>query len=256
MRRFVHYCYNIWALLWFVLLMLIVLPLSLLAALAGKEKGGNMVYRICNGWAIAWYTLIGIRHKEIYEAPLNRNRQYIFVANHISYMDIPCVVHSIHQRVRVLGKAEMVKYPVFGLIYKMAAILVDRSDAAHRAQSVRILKAALRKGISVFIFPEGTFNETPAPLKDFFDGAFRIAIETQTAIQPVLFVDTLDRMHYGSLFSLTPGINRTVFLEAIEVKGYSISQLKELKQLVHAKMEAGMRRYRTYPALPATETVS
>jgi 1-acyl-sn-glycerol-3-phosphate acyltransferase len=255
MRRFFQYCYAVWAILWFVLLMLIVLPLTLLASLAGKVKGGNLIYTICNGWAIAWYTLIGIRHKEIYEAPHDRTRQYIFVANHISYMDIPCIVHSIHQPVRVLGKHEMVRYPVFGIIYKMAAILVDRRDAAKRAKSVRALKAAIKKGISIFIFPEGTFNETPAPLKDFFDGAFRIAIETQTPIKPVLFVDTLERMHYRSFFDASPGKCRTVFLETIEVEGYTMAQLKELKQKVHHLMEEGMRRYRTYPtAVPATET--
>jgi 1-acyl-sn-glycerol-3-phosphate acyltransferase len=149
----------------------------------------------------------------------------------------------------------MVKYPVFGLIYKMAAILVDRKNTAQRAKSVRILKAALKKGISIFLFPEGSFNETPAPLKDFFDGAFRIAIETQTPIQPVLFTDTLERMHYCDFLTLTPGKCRTVFLDTIEVQGYTMAQLKELKQQVHAAMDAGMRRYRTYPTpVRTTET--
>lgn len=254
MRRFLHYCYNIWALLWFVILMFIILPLVILAALGGKEKGGNFIYRLCEAWAAAWYILIGIRHHEIYETPLDRNRQYIFIANHISYMDIPCVVRCIHQPVRVLGKYEMVRYPVFGLIYRMAAITVDRRDAAHRAQSVRALKAALHKGISIFIFPEGTFNETGAPLKSFYDGAFRIAIETQTPLLPVLFVDTLERMHYKALFTLTPGPCRTVFLDAIDTKGYTMAQLPELKQKAQAAMEAGLRRYRSYPSTPATET--
>ena len=254
MRRFLHYCYNIWALLSFVLLMFIVLPLVLLSALGGKVKGGNVIYKLCNAWATTWYFVIGIRHQEIYEVPLDRQRQYLFIANHISYMDIPCAVRCIHQPVRVLGKYEMVRYPVFGIIYRMAVILVDRRDAAHRAQSVRTLKAALHKGISVFIFPEGTFNETPDPLKSFYDGAFRIAIETQTALQPVLFVDTLDRMHYKGILTLTPGPCRTVFLDAIEVKGYTMAQLSELKQKAFAIMEAGMRRYRTYTAVPAKET--
>jgi 1-acyl-sn-glycerol-3-phosphate acyltransferase len=42
------------------------------------------------------------------------------------------------------------------------------------------------------MFPEGTFNETNAPLKDFYDGAFRIAIETKTAVKPVLFLDAYE----------------------------------------------------------------
>ena len=115
-------------------------------------------------------------------------------------MDIPCIVMCIHQPLRVLGKYEMVRYPVFGFIYRVAAILVDRSDATHRARSVRALKAAIKRGISIFIFPEGTFNETDKPLKEFYDGAFRTAIETQTPIKPILFVDNDERLNHAKYF--------------------------------------------------------
>lgn len=246
MRRFLQYLYTVWALLWFVVLMLMVLPFVLLAALLGKDKGGNMVYSICEVWGFAWYVVTGMQHKEIYEVPHDRNRQFIFVANHTSYMDIPCAVRCMHQPVRVLGKSEMVKYPVFGIIYRMAVILVDRSNAQRRAESVRNLKAAVRKGISVFIFPEGTFNETGQPLKSFHNGAFRVAIETQTPVKPVLFIDAIDRMHYRGFFELTPGPNRIVFLDEIPVEGYTMADVAALRQKVYELMEAGLRRYRTY----------
>ncbi|MFX8832871.1 lysophospholipid acyltransferase family protein, partial [Acinetobacter baumannii] len=84
----------------------------------------------------------------------------MFVANHISYMDIPAIVSGIHQPYRALGKYEMVKVPVFGWIYRAAVILVDRSSQEKRAKSVRALKSALSKHISILIFPEGTFNIT------------------------------------------------------------------------------------------------
>ena len=67
------------------------------------------------------------------------------------------------------------------------------------------LKSVLKKGISVFIFPEGTFNTTGQPLKAFYDGAFRIAIETQTPLLPIIFPDTVKRLHYTSVFSFQPG---------------------------------------------------
>ena len=203
--RFLQYIYVIWALLWFVAFVLPVLLLVLFTPLFGKIKGGNLIYRICNIWARLWYAVTGIRHHSIYEAVPDKHRHYIFVANHISYMDIPCIVRSIEQPVRVLGKYEMVKYPLFGIIYRMAVILVDRSSTEARAKSVRAMKAALKKEISIFIFPEGTFNESGQYLKDFYDGAFRIAIETQTPVFPLLLADTLERMHYRGFFELTPG---------------------------------------------------
>jgi 1-acyl-sn-glycerol-3-phosphate acyltransferase len=212
----------------------------------GKIKGGNIIYQICKTWAWIWYLLIGIRHKEIYEAPHDTSKQYIFVGNHASYIDIPPIVLIAHQPLRVLGKYEMVKIPVFGWIYRAAVILVDRSNSETRSKSVRALKAAIKNNISIFIFPEGTFNESASPLKSFFDGAFRIAIETQTPIKPVLLVDTLSRLHYHSIFSLTPGRNRVVFLEVVPVNGLTLSDIPDLKNKVYELMDAGLRRYRSY----------
>ena len=246
--RLLQYIYCVYALLTFILLMFIVLPFVLLSLLFGKVRGGNMIYQLCRFWATSWYFLVGVIHKEIYEHPHDRSRQYIFVANHISYMDIPAIVLIAHQPIRVLGKYEMVKVPVFGWIYRAAVILVDRRDSDTRSRSVRALKAALKHHISIFIFPEGTFNETKEPLKDFYDGAFRIAIETQTPIKPILLVDTLDRMHYRGIFELTPGLSRVVYLEEVPVTGLTLKNIQSLKQQVYGIMENGLRRYRSYPS--------
>lgn len=243
--EFIYYTY---AFITFVLIMLLSLPFVLVGSPFGI-KGGNFIYKICSLWARIWYLLIGIRHKEIFESPHDKSRQYIFVANHNSYMDIPPIVASIKQPVRVLGKYEIVKIPIFGWIYKTTVILVDRRNADKRSRSVRALKAAINHGISIFIFPEGTFNETGNPLKDFFDGAFRIAIETQTPIKPILFVDTIERMHYNSFFSLTPGSSRVVFLEEVDVSKYNMKQIQQLKKHVYDLMEAGLKRYRSFPSV-------
>lgn len=245
--RLLQYLYCIYALLLFIILMLLIFPLVLLALLLGKIRGGNIIYALCMIWGKIWYFLIGVQHREIYEAPHNWQKQYIFVANHISYMDIPPLVLIAHQPIRVLGKADMTRIPVFGWIYRAAVILVNRSNAETRARSVRALKAALRHGISIFIFPEGTFNETGNPLKNFFDGAFRIAIETATPIKPILLVDTVDRLHYRSIFELTPGPSRVVFLEEIPVAGLTMRDILSLKQQLYDAMEAALRRYRNYP---------
>ena len=243
----IQWLYCTYALLMFVLIMLIALPFVIAGSFFGKVKGGNFIYKICKAWGYTWYFFVGMRHKNIYEVPHNKHAHYIFVANHISYMDIPPVVMALDQPVRVLGKYEMVNYPVFGYIYKCAVILVDRRDAEKRAESVRLLKKALEKDISILIFPEGTFNETPAPLKSFYDGAFRLAIETQTPVKPLLFVDSVDRLHFSSIFTLTPGPCRVVFMQEVAVEGLTMEDLPELKDSVFKIMEAGLRRYRKYP---------
>lgn len=236
-----HWLYLIYAFALFVAMLIFIFPLVLLASIFGKIRGGNMIYRICMHWADAWYFLIGIWHRNIYESPHDKKRQYIFVANHISYLDGPVLVKTLRQPMRALGKIEMDKIPLFGFIYSYAVVKVDRSDAEHRAKSIRNLKSVLNKGISIIIFPEGTFNMTQEPLLPFYDGAFRIAIETQTPIKPILFLDAYDRMHYRPVFSLNPGRSRSVFLTEIPVDGLTLDDLAALKEKVRGVMEEKLR---------------
>lgn len=236
--------YSIYAFLFFVLLMLIVFPFAFIASFFGKIKGGNFIYSISRLWADVWMFFIGIRHQNIFLSPLDNRKQYIFVANHISYLDIPSILKSItHQHIRALGKYEMKRIPVFGFIYSNGAVMVDRSSTENRARSVQVLKSVLQKGISIFIYPEGTFNETHHALKGFYDGAFRIAIETQTPIRPIIFLDTYDRLNHKSIFSLTPGKNRAVFMDEIKTEGLSIKDIPYLKNKVYKQMEAMLLAY-------------
>lgn len=145
--------------------------------------------------------------------------------------------------IRALGKAEIGKVPVFGFIYKRAIVTVDRSSVANRTRSVHILKSVLRNGISVLVFPEGTFNETGQPLQDFYDGAFRMAIETGTPIRPVLMLDSWSRMPPGRWLSLNPGRSRAVFLESVPVDGLKKEDVPALKAKVHALMWEQLVKY-------------
>jgi len=164
-------------------------------------------------------------------------------------MDIPPIVQLKHQPIKPLGKFESSKIPLFGLFYRHIVIMVDRSNPEKRAQSLQNLKAALKQKISIFIFPEGTFSMTEEkPLKDFYNGAFKLAIEMQVPIQPVLMVDSVDRMHFSSIFTLSPGICRVVYLPTVYVDNYTIEDLEILKDQVHQMMDDGLRRYRNYPA--------
>jgi 1-acyl-sn-glycerol-3-phosphate acyltransferase len=153
-------------------------------------------------------------------------------------------VKTLRQPIRALGKTEMSKVPVFGFIYKYAVVRVDRTSADNRAKSVRNMRSILKKGISILVFPEGTFNMTEKPLKDFYDGAFRVAIDAQMPIKPFLLLDMYDRLNYKSVFSLTPGKSRAIFLEEISVEGLVQKDLPMLKQKVYSLMDKKLREYK------------
>lgn len=235
--------YTIYAAVVFLVIMLLIFPLCVIAAFFGRIKGGNMIYGLCTVWADLWFALTGIRVRKTYTTPFDRNKKYILVANHISYLDIPVMVKVFRKPMRALGKAEMGKLPVFGFIYKRAIVTVDRRSAEGRAKSIRILRSVINKGISIFVFPEGTFNETGRPLKDFYNGAFKLALETRTPVRPVLFLDTYDRMPYTGRFSLNPGRCRVVFLDEVPVEGWAVKDHELLKQKVFSLMEQKLIEY-------------
>jgi 1-acyl-sn-glycerol-3-phosphate acyltransferase len=244
LNKIFRFFFSVYGFLIFLALMFLLMPLFIYSFLLNDIKGGNVLYKICRFWADAFFFAIGIKYRNIYEEEHNTHRQYIFVSNHISYLDIPMMMKAIRrQHVRILGKAGMAKVPIFGFIYKKGAVLVDRENAKGRLTSVKNLIYFLNRKISVFICPEGTFNMTHKPLKNFYDGAFRIAIQTQTPIRPVLFPDTYDRLNYHSIFSLNPGKCRAVYLSGTSTDGLTINDLPMLKKKIFRQMEDGLKRY-------------
>lgn len=242
--RFAQIIYNIYAALLFLAGLIMVFLLALPTALAGTICGGNFIYRCCIVWADCWYFLVAIRHQNIGALP-QAGDTFVYVANHRSWMDATIVPKAFREPLRALAKAETARIPVFGFIYRRAAVMVDRSSPEARRRSVARLKAALRKGLSILVFPEGTFNESKEPLAEFYDGAFRIAIETEMPIKPVLFLDAHERMPYGRYFSLNPGPCRVLFLEAIPVAGLKIEDLNVLREQVRSRMLAALLQMQT-----------
>lgn len=225
--------------------MLLLFPIVFVASFFGKVKGGNIIYNVVQFWADCMKFFWAMRHRTMYETPHDTTKQYVFVFNHISYMDIPVILMAIRkQHFRILGKAETAKVPVFGFFYRNAVVMVDRTNTDKRAASVQKLKSVIRKGISVVIAPEGTFNDTGKPLKEFYDGAFKIAIETQTPIKPLLFLDTFDRLNYNNILSLTPGRLRVIYLDEVSVEGLNGKDAKALKEKVYKMMEDKLIAYK------------
>lgn len=245
MVKILRFLFSIYGFTIFLVLMLILFPFVVLASFLGKITGGNLIYSICRIWADTSLFFWGIRHKNIFLAPKDKEQAVIFVFNHTSYMDIPLLLKAFpKERIRILAKDGMSKIPIFGYIYRKATVMVNRTSVEARAKSVSQLKDVLQHNISVVIAPEGTFNMTGHPLKSFYNGAFRIALETQTAIQPVLFLDAYDRLSSKSIFSLNPGRSRAVFLPPVKVDNDNLANEEQLKEKVYSVMGAQLIAYK------------
>jgi len=225
-------------------MILIFFPCVLICFPLGRIRGGNIMYDLFRFFGNGWFKLIGIHQSFIYESTPDPNQQYIFIANHIAYVDAVITVLSVKHHFRPIGKAELLKIPIFGFIYKFCVVTVDRSSAEDRARSLDDLRKVLARGISIMVFPEGTFNMADAPLKEMYDGAFKLAVETGKPLQPIIFLDAFDRMHYRHFFTLTPGKSRSVYLDPIDPAQYPDADYKALKKIVEAKLSEKLLQYK------------
>lgn len=238
LKRILQPFYTAYVIITFALCLLAAFPLFLLFGSQDKSWARNVIWNIVHYWACGWLFCIAQPVLRIGRRP--GKHKYVYVANHISYMDTVLIYAAIPHFFRTLGKKEMVRIPVFGFVYKQLAILVDRSSAHSRAKSSKLMWRLLKHECSIAIFPEGTFNETGKPLKDFYDGAFRLAINTQIAILPMIFPDTVNRWHYSAWWKLSPGPNRVIYLDPIDVKGLTMADMPILKERVYKAMEAAL----------------
>ncbi|HNP54769.1 MAG TPA: lysophospholipid acyltransferase family protein, partial [Ferruginibacter sp.] len=143
-RKPVIFLFSIYSMLVFLAWLLILFPFALLSSLLGDRAGGNWMYRIVTFWADAAMLCWGMRQYNIYQSAYDPHQPVVLVFNHISYLDIPVLLKAFRrQPIRILGKAELAKVPLFGYIYRKAVILVQRDSAENRARSMLRLKRAI-----------------------------------------------------------------------------------------------------------------
>lgn len=242
--------YSIYALIWAIGLILALFPFAVLFLFIKKPGGTTLFYSVCRGFARLWFMVTAIRYEEIQlgSEGLNGKEPYIYIANHRSYIDIFMMLASMRGPYRPFGKEEMAKIPFFGFFYRKFVVTVNRRELLSRSKSFIELKKTIHQKISVFIFPEGTFNETEQPLKSFYNGPFQLALKTGTKIKPVVFLDNLQRMHFSSVFSIRPGVCRVVFLEGIDAENYPEGSHADLKRDTYTKMYQALTKYNAYYA--------
>jgi len=218
-----------------VITFLALFPVFVILSLFGNW-GRKAIWTVIRGWSFVWFFMIGMVVKIQYPyGKFDKKKNYIVVANHASYIDVPFIFRSVPFFVRPLAKAELAKIPLFGYLYRQVAILVDRSDNKSKAHSIQKLRRALSREGSIFIFPEGTFNESAEPMKPFYDGAFRLALQTKTPILPVIFPDAVDRWHYSGVLQWRPGKITAIFLPPVEVDTFE-NNMQGLKQQIFDAM--------------------
>ncbi len=245
LKKVAAFLFLIWGFLVFISAMILVFPLIILmSALFKKKKAQDILFLFLKIWAWIFSVLCFFPVRTRGKESLNPDKACIYVCNHNSYLDAIAVVLSIPGSFKPLGKIEMVKMPIFGMIYRRVVVLIDRKSQESRSRSVEELKIDLGNGQSILIFPEGTMNRSDAPLSEFYDGAFRLAIETQTDIVPMVILNARKLLPRDNPLAIRPGVLECVFADRVEVSGLKPDDLIHLKTRVYQCMEELIREGR------------
>ncbi|MHB1179240.1 MAG: lysophospholipid acyltransferase family protein [Daejeonella sp.] len=223
--------------------MIAVLPfIIIISALFKGKTATNAIFLFLRIWSWTFSILCFFPVRIKKAGTFDPKKAYIYVCNHNSYLDAIAVVIAIQTSFKPLGKIEMVKIPLFGLIYQRVVVMIDRASKKSRAGSVEELKRDLVKGQSILIFPEGTMNRGDEALTDFYDGAFRLAIETQTPLAPMVILNARNLLPRARPFDARPGPITCIFDEPVNVNGLTPEDLEGLKAKVYAIMKGILQK--------------
>jgi 1-acyl-sn-glycerol-3-phosphate acyltransferase len=206
-----------WGLLIFIITMLPVTLAMWIIGLIKEPKRTEIFRKISHAWMIIFFALTGCRLKIKGKENFSQNENYIIICNHNSFMDVPLTTPFIPAANKTIAKIEIARVPLFGLIYKRGAILVDRKDKTSRGDSFRKMKEVLAMGMHMCIYPEGTRNKSAEPLKAFHDGAFKLAIDTHKSLLPALIFNTRKVLPPGKVFYFWPSKMELHFLPPVEI---------------------------------------
>lgn len=168
-------------------------------------------------------------------------QNYLYVANHASYFDIPAVVAGIPDNVRFVYKKELNKVPIFGWGMKLTKynIAINRTSGHDAMQSLDVIAERMQKGASVMLFAEGT--RTPdGSMHAFKRGPFNLAAKAGVSVVPVAIKGSYDVMSRHS-WRIQPGTITLVLGKPVAPSSINGKQTEfELRDRVRSIIEENL----------------
>ena len=189
-------------------------PPSIVAAglFHNKTVGQTMMRR----WCQASVEGLGIRRTLIDGERLEGISQAVFIANHLSWLDILVIGSFLPHDYRWLAKSDVFKVPILGWHLRASGhIPVYRGKERHRNADIteRMQRVIREDGASLLFFPEGTRSKD-GQLQPFRIGAFSAAVEAELPIVPLAVQGTLELLEKGS-YHYQPHRNHPVSLKVL-----------------------------------------
>lgn len=217
-----------------------VVKAALLLPLVGRARRTELIRR----WSAGVLAILNVRLSAKGEVPDSSAADVMFVANHISWLDI-YLLDAVCP-VRFVAKAEVRAWPVIGwLAVKIGTLFIERTRRHDTARAGREVVDALRQGDCVAVFPEGTTSNGTL-LRSFHASLLQSAITSGARLWPVairyvhrdgtanLSPAYVDNMSFAdSLFRILdePELEAEIaYLEPLPVQGRSRRELAALAE--------------------------
>lgn len=205
-------------------------------------KYGHALRKLWGRW-LFFGGCIWVKHIEEVEFD-KKNTAYVITPNHTSKLDIVTLTVKLNVHFNFMAKIELARVPVFGIFFRTIDIAVDRKSARQSAlayqRSVDQLKKEKR---SIVIFPEGTIPAHTPKMGKFKDGAFKLAVETQTPILPVTIIKNWEILPDNGKFRFRPGRVIQYVHAPISTVGLTDDDIPALKIQVHQLITNKLAEY-------------
>ena len=209
--------------------------LALAASLVAKT--GRTQHRIARVWARTGVWVSGSRLTVRGIENLRCCPVAVYAANHTSYMDTPVVFASLPFQFRILAKKELWSMPFIGwYLARSGQIPVDTENARSALSSLGLGVKALKAGMPLFVFPEGS-RTSDGETKQFMAGAAYLAIRAQVPLVPIALTGVYDLLpihthhFYPGQLTLTAG-------KPIDTVGMTVRQTDQLTAQLRSAVEA------------------
>lgn len=221
----------------YVILVVLLIPITIICFFFRTAKP---LYVLSRGAIRLGQWILGLRLRVMGLEGLEKKKAYVFMPNHLSFLDGPLMFMIIPRAVRIILKKEVFRIPIIGWAMKIAEFIpVDRKRIRGGKKSVdRAIGLMREKGYDFLIFPEGT-RSLDGKLKSLKRGGFFMAVNSQTDIVPVSIQGTYKLMPKGQ-FSVKRGKIKVVFHPAISVQDYTLDNLPDLMEKVRLAIFSGL----------------
>jgi putative phosphoserine phosphatase/1-acylglycerol-3-phosphate O-acyltransferase len=203
------------------------------ALLTGDWRQG--VNLAMSTWGELGTALAGVDLQVQGEQYLWSHRPAVFIFNHQSAVETLLLCKLLRRDFVGIAKKEIQRSLLGPIFAASGTIFVDRFNHEQAVHALEPAIAALRRGISIVIAPEGTRSPTPR-LGPFKKGAFHLAMAAKRPLVPIVFKNSLDVLpKHGTV--LRPATVEVVVHKPIATTHWTRRNLNKHIEEIHALFE-------------------